>query len=114
MILIIGGAYQGKGALALKLAEGKRERILFNIHERIGEELRAGRSKEEIEAALFGEVFGREGMILTADEIGCGIIPMDVALREYREITGRILCELAQRAEKVYRVTAGISQKIKG
>ncbi len=114
MILIVGGAYQGKGALALELAGGDGERVLFNIHDRIGAALGEGRSREEIEAEILSEAFRREGMILTADEIGCGIIPMDEGLRACREATGRILCSLAGRAEEVYRVTAGIPVKIKG
>ena len=114
MILIVGGAYQGKGALALELADGDGDRVLFKIHERIGAALRAGRSGEEIEEELFSEAARREGMILTADEVGCGIIPMDEDLRVCREATGRILCDLAGRAKEVYRVTAGIPVKIKG
>lgn len=114
MILIIGGAYQGKGELALKMAGGKRDLVLFNIHDQIGQELRAGKSREEIEADLSAKAFAREGMILTADEIGCGIVPIDDTLREWRETTGRILCVLAEKAKEVYRVTAGIPVKIKG
>lgn len=114
MILIVGGAYQGKGELALTLAGGNKDRVLFNIHDRIRSELHAGSSREEIESELLREAFGPEEMILTADEVGCGIVPASAELREYREVTGRILCVLAKEAREVYRVTAGISQKIKG
>ena len=114
MILIVGGSYQGKGELAFVLAKGQRERVLLNVHCRIEEELRTGKSREEIQEALLEAASLREDMILTADEVGCGIIPMDASLREYRETTGRILCVLAGKAKEVYRVTAGIAQKIKG
>ena len=69
MVLIIGGAYQGKGEFALKLADGDEDRILFNVHDRIEAGLRAGRAREEIEAELLSEISGREELILTADEV---------------------------------------------
>ncbi|MCI9068203.1 MAG: adenosylcobinamide kinase [Lachnospiraceae bacterium] len=114
MVLIIGGAYQGKGEFALKLADGDEDRILFNVHDRIEAGLRAGRAREEIEAELLSEISGREELILTADEVGCGIVPADAVLRECREVTGRILCALAGEAGEVYRMVAGIPVKIKG
>ena len=51
--------------------------------------------------------------VIISDEIGNGIVPLDAFEREYRERTGRILVELAARAEEVERVICGIGQKIK-
>ena len=51
--------------------------------------------------------------ILISDEIGNGIVPMDPHEREYREQSGRVLIELAGRADEVVRVVCGIGQKIK-
>ena len=51
--------------------------------------------------------------IIICDEIGNGIVPLDKFEREYRERVGRILIELAKRAEEVERVLCGIGQKIK-
>ena len=53
------------------------------------------------------------GCIIISDEIGNGIVPVNSFEREYRERTGRILVELAGRAEEVVRVICGIGQKIK-
>ena len=47
------------------------------------------------------------------DEIGYGIVPMDLFQREYREKTGRICTELAERSEEVYRIICGIGMRIK-
>ncbi len=110
MILIVGGAYQGKAEFARTLA--KEENLLLNVHERIREELSGGVSREEIEERLFSDI--REDMVLTADEVGYGIVPMDAFERRYRETAGRILCEAAKRADTVYRVIAGIPVTIKG
>ena len=54
----------------------------------------------------------RDCMIIS-DEIGNGIVPIDAFERAYRETTGRILIELADRADEVVRVICGIQQRIK-
>ena len=51
--------------------------------------------------------------IIICDEIGNGIVPMEPFEREYRERVGRILVQLAERAEEVERIICGIAQKIK-
>lgn len=53
-------------------------------------------------------------IIWITDEIGCGIVPMDRFEREWRETTGRICCDLAQRSEQVQRVFCGIPTVLKG
>jgi len=52
-------------------------------------------------------------LILITDEIGSGIIPMEREKREYRELHGRLCCRLAREAEEVYRVVCGIAVRIK-
>ena len=110
MILIIGGAYQGKADFAKTLAA--EEQLLLNVHERIRADLAEGKSRDEAETALWGQI--DEESVLTADEVGCGVVPMEAFERQYREITGRILCGIAKKADTVYRVMAGIPVKIKG
>ena len=51
--------------------------------------------------------------IIICDEIGNGIVPLDAFEREYREHTGRILIELAGKADEVVRIICGIQQRIK-
>lgn len=53
-------------------------------------------------------------IIWITDEIGCGIVPMDHFERDWRETTGRICCDLAQRSEQVERVFCGIPMVLKG
>ncbi|MGN0371423.1 MAG: bifunctional adenosylcobinamide kinase/adenosylcobinamide-phosphate guanylyltransferase [Enterocloster sp.] len=55
----------------------------------------------------------RPDRILVTDEIGCGIVPLEPFERRYREQTGRICCELAKRAEQVWRISCGLGQRIK-
>lgn len=52
-------------------------------------------------------------LILTVQELGCGVVPIDALDRKWREITGRVCCQIAAEAEDVYRMTCGISMKIK-
>ena len=110
MILIIGGAYQGKVDFAKTLAA--EDHLLLNVHEIIRAGLAEGKSRDEAETALWAQI--DDDSVLTADEVGCGVVPMDAFERQYREITGRILCGIAKKADTVYRVMAGIPVKIKG
>ena len=72
--------------------------------------LRADRDPwEEIQSLIKKE----SRLILTVQELGCGIVPVDAFDREWREVTGRICCELAKRAQAVYRMTCGIPARLK-
>lgn len=51
--------------------------------------------------------------IVTADEIGYGIVPADAFLREYRETDGRICQQIAAFSDEVYRVVCGLGTRIK-
>lgn len=64
---------------------------------------------------LAGELAARNpDVVITVDEIGCGLVPVDAFERAYREQAGRICTELAQIAERVDRVVCGIGMTIKG
>ena len=115
MIMIIGGAYQGKLAYAKEMfpdvrwtdgEQCEKEAIfqyrgLFHFHKYI-ERLLSKQLKEK-----------NPDLILVTDEIGYGIVPMDPFLREVRETTGRICTELAKDAKSVIRVVCGIPTVIK-
>ena len=51
--------------------------------------------------------------VIICDEVGSGIVPLDSFEREYRERLGRLLCEIAAKAERVERIVCGIGQRIK-
>ena len=50
---------------------------------------------------------------VTADEIGCGIVPMEAFERDYRETDGRICQRIAAYSEEVHRVICGLGMRIK-
>lgn len=114
MILIVGGAYQGKMDFAVELSGKMPEKVMGDVHQWIRDQMQAGHTREGIERKLEEKISSCPDMILVADEIGYGIVPVDAFEREYRENAGRILCGLAKKADTVYRVVAGIPEKIKG
>ena len=124
MIMIIGGAYQGKLNYAKKTfpdvqwIDGeyceKNEIFqcegIYHFHKYIE---RCMKDQEEL-GGLAEEMLAKNPqLIVVTDEIGYGIVPMDPFLREVREVTGRICTELAAGAKKVVRVVCGIPNVIK-
>lgn len=127
MKLVIGGYAQGKLNYVLQKYGVETSRILDgeipkNIEEQRGiivvnhlhhwiksRIVQDGCPEEEI----FDFVENYPDCVLISDEVGNGIVPIEVFEREYRERTGRILVELAKKAEEVERVICGIGQRIK-
>ena len=111
-VLIIGGAYQGKKELAKKLfnlndndfnrIDGK---AVYNLHDYI---------KNNNISNITDFANSLRDKVIICNEIGCGVIPINKELDNWREITGRVCCEIASFADIVIRVTAGIPQFIKG
>jgi len=106
LILIIGGAYQGKHEFAEKF----NLPIISNLHEIIRELMN---SNLDVKTEIMKRI-ANKNIVVVCNEIGCGVIPVEKFEREYRETTGRILCDIAKNANEVYKVEAGIAQKIKG
>ncbi|MBE6014454.1 MAG: hypothetical protein E7241_03710 [Lachnospiraceae bacterium] len=52
--------------------------------------------------------------VITVDEVGCGVVPIEASAREYRETVGRVSCLIAAASDEVYRMYCGIPTKIKG
>lgn len=126
MRLIVGGRAQGKTeyALSLKpegrvldlsdgqsdLAKWDRFDILIHVHEWVRRVLLAGKSPDALLTAHLPQLKGR---ILTGDEIGSGIVPIDPFERTWRDETGRAYQRLAKHADIVERVHAGIPMVLK-
>ena len=54
------------------------------------------------------------GHVVTCDEIGCGVVPIERNDENWREAVGRLCCALAEQADAVIRVWAGVPRFIKG
>lgn len=129
MILIVGGAFQGKEAFARQLsglepqefetrnADGRtdvpdmavQKAILLNVHLWIRQVMENGGDPE----LFIRKVIASRPWIVTMDEVGSGIVPIERADREYREAAGRAGQALAAEAEQVYRVVCGMPVRIK-
>ncbi len=122
MIMITGGAFQGKTEYAKKRFSLTDSDILDGGTSQLSA-LKTAKCVKHYELAvkrLLGS--GEDPLVFTGElccdivminEIGCGIIPLEKSEREWREMTGRCGCALAERADEVVRVCCGIAEAIK-
>lgn len=124
MILITGGAWQGKTAYALshfnfeitdgatcEIADAKSAKILKNYHLFVRRLMADG-----IDAEAYTKAFceSNPDCVVLLDEIGSGVIPMGKSERIWRETVGRSGCILAKYSDRVIRLMCGIPTAIKG
>lgn len=126
MIFVTGGCFQGKQQWVLqncqvhpfRVADGavcsmeaiKSAGVLDHFHLLVRRWMQAGKIPADETEKILSD---NSNIVIITDEIGSGIVPLDVKEREWREVHGRICCQLAGRADAVFRVIAGIGQKIK-
>ena len=79
----------------------------------VGERILRGQVQGDINLLAEELKNRRPDRIITADETGCGIVPMDPDMRRIREETGRLLCRVASQSDQVWRVVCGLGQRIK-
>lgn len=122
MVLIIGGAYQGKTEYAKK-TYGLQDADIFTCENmdidpnaRVIRHLerfalacvRAGKEPAEVLNAI-----DLSDKILICEDISCGVVPMDAVEREWREAVGRMNAMLAAKAERVTRLFCGLPLELK-
>lgn len=126
MVLITGGAYQGKSRYAAEkygfdvedITNGETMgtgeiygcRCVKNFHILIKRFIESGEDPVESTKKLIESV---PGIIIIMNDIGGGIIPIEKSERIWREQVGIVGCFLAGRAECVERVVCGIGMRIK-
>ena len=125
MVLIFGGAFQGKVEFALeKFDLGEKDvfnctdsedidytcKVINNLDRRI-----LGWVKDETEARdeLDEVIEILRDKIIIVNDISQGVVPMEKELRAWREMVGRTMLYLSKEADEVYRVFCGIGQQIK-
>lgn len=77
-------------------------------------------SKKSASSDISGVHFGNgnsghieKELVIIMNEVGSGVVPMDRDERLWREAVGRVSCLYAKRADRVYRLIAGIPQRLK-
>lgn len=124
MILIFGGAYQGKLAFAsekygvsgadISLVEGKNldfsGKILYGL-----ENFTHACALEGMDsAAEFRKCRGMwQDKILIIQDMSTGVVPLSAEVRAWRQENGRLCQYLSREAEEAYRVLCGLGQRIK-
>jgi adenosyl cobinamide kinase/adenosyl cobinamide phosphate guanylyltransferase len=132
MVLITGGAYQGKLDYARReygiteadvfdcRAENRdallpsldfNKKVLTHVE---GFVLACVKAGIDAQAYLEKNRDALAGKILIADDVTQGVVPIDAEERAWREETGRCLTMLGLSADRVVRVFCGIPQEIKG
>lgn len=125
MILIFGGAYQGK--LDYAKANFKVNNICRCGENSAGPDFGADVIcdiekfvMECVEKGIEARTFFEENKVLWQDKIlvitdtSQGVVPVEKKQREFREMNGRLLLYLAGEADRVIRVFCGIGKDIKG
>ena len=127
MIMITGGAFQGKREYAKNrfgfsddeiLSGGSCEfeavfaaKCVTDYQLAVKRLLEENADPDEITRRLCRE---NSDAVIIMNEIGGGIIPIEKSERIWREETGRAGCILAENSREVIRLVCGIPTKIKG
>ena len=126
MILIFGGAYQGKLDYALKrfnwtendvyrcddgnISNPAGKKIIYEIDKWF---LALIKNNLDIEAALNKFINENMDAVVICNDISCGVVPVEKLQRAWREATGRSLAVLSGLASEAIRLFCGIPSKIK-
>lgn len=126
MIFIIGGSYQGKLDFAKEkyaLSDSDIQKCTIETDSidfskrciAYIDHFALNRVRAEIEPAdIFKEsIECLKNSILIANDVSCGVVPVDADLRAWREACGRMNNYLARQADEIWRLFCGIPQKIK-
>lgn len=128
MILVLGGAYQGKlayvrenllpGGSVYKVQDGEasfrkealQADIIYGMEKFV-------RSCEEfgLEAIEEIEIFfpSVSDKVFIFTDISAGLVPMDALERAWRDHNGRTMILMAEKADRVYRIFCGLGQRLK-
>lgn len=124
MILIIGGAYQGKLAFAKESFGIKDEEIYSCCGTEIDfskkciyriEEFSHCCVKQGMEPEAYFKAHREQWMdsILICEDIFSGVVPLEAGNRIWRQETGRLCQYLAREAKQVSRIFCGLEQRLK-
>jgi adenosyl cobinamide kinase/adenosyl cobinamide phosphate guanylyltransferase len=124
MILIFGGAFQGKYAYAKAKflftddevyvcledeALHFDKRVIRGLERYIAGAVARGEAPMEV---IRKEMEKLKDKIIICDDVCCGVVPIAQGQRLYREAVGKTLQLLARASDEVYRVFCGMGEKI--
>jgi adenosylcobinamide kinase/adenosylcobinamide-phosphate guanylyltransferase len=118
VLFIVGGAAAGKHAYVSSLGYDESQMadgviddspVLLNLQDALAAD--PVQARDNIDS-IVGRL--QDKSVITCDEMGSGVIPLERGDRVLREAVGRIANELARNADTVVRVVCGIPVAIKG
>ena len=113
-------APQGVGEALLAAGAGYKTVVLdcltLLVSNVIGDEERGAQKRMDGELAGLLEAIDRleASFIIVSNEVGMGLVPLTPVGRLYRDLLGRANQTLAQKADRVYLLVAGLPLVIKG
>ena len=126
MIVIFGGAYQGKLAYALDrfgltsddvyrcnendTAIPGNKKILYEIDKWI---LALVKADLDVAEAVQEFMAANTDTVVICNDISCGVVPIDPQARAWREAVGRSLAVLSRNSNEALRLFCGIATRIK-
>ncbi len=132
MILVFGGAYQGKldfvlqkfnleesdvffadecSAFDIEKISVNNNRVIYGFENLV---FSAIKQKKDVDSWCDEIVDTLADKIVICRDISQGIVPLDKDERAWREAVGRCTVKLALKSDRVYRIFCGIPQLIKG
>ncbi len=112
MILVIGGAYQGKKEYVAETFKDRfsNENIFFDFHKFVFDLVKTGIDPLEYVTTNLSEF---KDKIIVCEDISCGIVPIDEVERRFREQLGRTLVYISKNSDEVHRVFVGLGVRLK-
>ncbi len=127
MILIFGGAYQGKLEYAKEhwdfgdddvffcdedLAIDLSKKVICGLEKFVYACVLEGVEAKDVLKSYDGE-YPLDEKIWIVDDISQGVVPIDPSRRAWRESVGRTLLWLGKESDEVHRVFCGLGQRLK-
>ena len=125
MVLVFGGAYQGKLEYVMVqhqlseadvfFCEGKAQidfdkKVIYEIDKWLLEVIKA---EADIKANVKAVLEHTQDKIIICNDISSGVVPVDKTLRLWREEVGRMMGQLSKQANEVVRLYVGIPTRLK-
>jgi adenosylcobinamide kinase/adenosylcobinamide-phosphate guanylyltransferase len=86
---------------------------LMEHSKEMDEETTVGFILREVEDLILAAQAATADIIVVSNEVGMGLVPVNPLGREFRDLTGLVNQRLAQSADEVYFMIAGLPQAIK-
>ena len=107
---VLFSVYDEKNIDELSACEEEKTVLIDHLHLWIREKLKQGDNPEKLISDI---ILKYSDCMIISDEVGNGLVPIEAFDREYRDRTGKILIDLAKKAERVERIICGLGQRLK-